>query len=400
MRARPRVFGGCLALGMAIALGPIPRVRADVAYTVTDLGPAVGSSSATGINAAGQVSGSLDSGGLLTHAFISSNGTLTDLGSLPNGGASHGTAINTQGVVVGDSQVVVAGLIRTHAVAASASQPMQDLGTLSGGTDSFATGVNASQQISGFGNTANGYIHAFLIGPTGTINDLSTLNGADANSRAYGINGVGQVVGASETAGGTTHAFIGTPGNLIDLGGLANGNDSSVGLAINDLGRAVGFAGIQGSTHAFRTTPNNTLEDLGVLAGTVSSRANAINNFNIVVGSSQFGSGLSHAFIYDDSLPVKMVDLNALISPAAGWVLNSATGINDAGQIVGTGINGSGQTHAFLLTPTAVPEPSVLVLATLGLGLLVGGRRFRGWVTRERTGGPASVAPAAASPER
>jgi probable HAF family extracellular repeat protein len=64
-----------------------------------------------------------------------------------------------------------------------------------------------------------------------------------------------------------------------------------------------------------------------------------------------------------------MIDLNNLVDPSTGWVLESADGINDSGQIVGYGVNPSGQTHAFLLTPT--PEPSTLCLAiTCGSMLL------------------------------
>jgi probable HAF family extracellular repeat protein len=62
-----------------------------------------------------------------------------------------------------------------------------------------------------------------------------------------------------------------------------------------------------------------------------------------------------------------MQDLNSLIDPSSGWYLEDANGINDAGQIVGTGIDPSGMTEAFLLTPT--PEPasgSLVVLAACG----------------------------------
>jgi probable HAF family extracellular repeat protein len=42
--------------------------------------------------------------------------------------------------------------------------------------------------------------------------------------------------------------------------------------------------------------------------------------------------------------------LNTLIRPNSGWVLNTATGINVWGQIVGSGMR-NGQPHGFLLTP-------------------------------------------------
>jgi hypothetical protein len=77
------------------------------------------------------------------------------------------------------------------------------------------------------------------------------------------------------------------------------------------------------------------------------------------------------AFIYD----TQMRDLNTLIPPGSGWFLSSATGINDAGQITGTGSFG-GPTHAFLLTPVAVPEPGSLLLL---------GAAAAGWAWRARS---------------
>src|SRR5262249_29219537 len=53
------------------------------------------------------------------------------------------------------------------------------------------------------------------------------------------------------------------------------------------------------------------------------------------------------AFVWQNGL---ITDLNTLIDSGLGWVLQIATGINDNGQITGTGTVG-GQTHAFLLTP-------------------------------------------------
>ena len=43
-------------------------------------------------------------------------------------------------------------------------------------------------------------------------------------------------------------------------------------------------------------------------------------------------------------------DLNAYVAPDSGWVLQKATGINDDGQIVGTGSH-NGNTRGFLLAP-------------------------------------------------
>ena len=51
-----------------------------------------------------------------------------------------------------------------------------------------------------------------------------------------------------------------------------------------------------------------------------------------------------------------MRDLNDLIDPTSKWRLNKAVAINNAGQIVGTGRNPSGQEHGFLLSLLPAPD--------------------------------------------
>ena len=87
------------------------------------------------------------------------------------------------------------------------------------------------------------------------------------------------------------------------------------------------------------------MHDLGTLGGT-NSRALAVNKSGRVVGWSEVTGGETHAFLFSGS---SMKDLNAF-TPNSGWVLQQATGINDGGQIVGTGIH-NGNTRGFLLTP-------------------------------------------------
>jgi probable HAF family extracellular repeat protein len=65
-----------------------------------------------------------------------------------------------------------------------------------------------------------------------------------------------------------------------------------------------------------------------------------------VVGRSQNAGSEMRAFLYSGS----MLDLNSLLPPGSGWTLVDATGINNAGQITGTGLS-QGQVRAFLLTP-------------------------------------------------
>jgi len=110
---------------------------------------------------------------------------------------------------------------------------------------------------------------------------------------------------------------------------------------------------------------NGTYTSIGVL-GDYQDYATSINSGGQVVGyltTGEYTAGT--AFIYSDGT---LATLNSLMT-GSGWSFDQASGINDLGQIVGTGENPSGQTDAFLLTPV-VPEPatvSVLAAGVLGL---------------------------------
>ena len=239
---------------------------------------------------------------------------------------------------------------------------MKDLGT-PGGMGSYASGINDSGQVVG---TEGG--QAFLYNK-GSVQNLGTFGGA--KSDACGINSNGQVVGDAWTSGGYDHAFLYSGGSIQDLGTLPSGTDSSA-AAINNLGQIVGTADTGGGYgHAFLYS-GGSMQDLGTLLAGRQSEALGINNSGQVVGYAYagedvYGDPISHAFLYNGSGPIE--DLNSLIIATSGWTLEEATGINDSGQICGYGIDPSGNTDAFLLTP--IPEPSTFVLLAAGaVGLL------------------------------
>src|SRR5438034_456718 len=99
-RATKLVLLAAALCGVAITASALPSQ-----YTIIDLGTLGGSQSfGLSINTAGQVAGiSYLSDNQVIHAFLYSNGTMTDLGTLPGYPAAHSLAfgINASGQVTG-----------------------------------------------------------------------------------------------------------------------------------------------------------------------------------------------------------------------------------------------------------------------------------------------------------
>jgi probable HAF family extracellular repeat protein len=201
--------------------------------------------------------------------------------------------------------------------------------------------------------------HAFLYS-NGAMQDLGTLGGT--NSYGYGINASGQVTGGATTAAGTLHVFVTDPTTfaMTDLGTLT-GYTNSVATGINAGGQVTGYA-YSGSTQyrAFVSdATTNTMTDLGTLGG-ARAQGLGINTSGQVVGTSLISNGTWHGFVYSNG---QILDLNSLLSAsdAATYVITSAAGINDNGQIVANAYTTSVVTPGavvLLLTPAAADAPA------------------------------------------
>jgi probable HAF family extracellular repeat protein len=264
----------------------------------------------------------------------------------------------------------VVGSVNGHA-ALQANGTLIDLGTL-GGATSRANAINNLGQVVGTADLPSGVHHAFLITPQDTtgdglpdvwfrdddnngvndlMTDLGTLGGP--NSEARGINDLGQVVGRadSSTAAGSFRAFVwdsatgmqnlGTFGLPVNPSGLNSGSEAN---AINNHGEVVGTVyslwqgmlnnGMQG----FRWSPQNGVNLLGPMYSGTARQATGINDAGQIVGTSgriNSANVILHWYVATDAFLWQSGTTTSL-----GFAMNSTSNvnvsINDKGQVVGS----------------------------------------------------------------
>jgi probable HAF family extracellular repeat protein len=295
----------------------------------------------------------------VNHAFKWQNGVLTDLGSLigPDN-CSVATSINAKGEISGrwGNGVIdpITGIQEFHAVLWKDGQ-ISDLGTL-GGSVSSGSGINALGQVAGFALNAipdpvsiyhfqlsesvNGTQTRAFLWQNGVMQDLGTLGGPDAWSNF--VNDAGQVTGFSYTDSAinpvtgvpTTHPFLWDPKRgMTDLGSLggtlAGSEPAGFQGAINNLGQVVGASTLAGDLvfHPFLWTNPGPMQDLGTLGGDNAS-ASGVNDAGQVIGVSDLPGNVYHAFLFNSGV---MNDLRTL----NGDSFSTASSINASGQIVG-----------------------------------------------------------------
>jgi probable HAF family extracellular repeat protein len=335
-------------LSLTVVLGGFAaRVAAQPLYSVTDLGvlPTFTASDGNGINASGQVAGSSTRTGV-EHGSVWTSGTLQDVGTLSGFGSSAAVGVNAAGQASGE----VYNNTTSHAFVWTSGSPVLDIhDTTTGFTSSEALGtINTAGQIVGQLTRADGMTHPFLWTGGPGMMDLGPMPGLTYGA-AYGVNDAGAVVGTSWDDFATAKAFLWTSTTgFTDLGGLP-GFLYAWATAINASGQVVGnVSSDSGPIDGFFWTPDTgMMTDLGALPGFLYIQPWAINGQGVAVGQASNDPPTSgRAFIWQNGL---ITDLNTLIPDGSGWVLGIASGINDSGQITGTGTVG-GQTHAFLLT--------------------------------------------------
>ena len=163
---------------------------------------------------------------------------------------------------------------------------------------------------------------------------------SDRYCRAYGINSAGKIVGGSDTGQPIFYpvayaqpvpgmnAVQWDKGTVQDLGTLQP-NEGSEAYGINDKGQVLGRSG----NHAFLWA-GGVMHDLGPGA------AYNINNLGYVIGD---------IFLWHNGTRTPLANL---LPANSGWQITEGRDINDAGEIVGTGVHAPGASpHAFLMYP-------------------------------------------------
>lgn len=251
---------------------------------------------------------------------------------------------------------------------------LMNLGTLPGGTFSFAEAINNHGQIVGV--SENGQIDPASRNPRffavlwedGKIRNLGTLGGM--SSFAGSINEHGQIMGVSLNAipdpfsivglGSTTtltqtRSFLWEHGKMRDLGTL--GGPDTFGVFLNQNGDVAGASYTSDIADPNTGLPpmdpflwrDGKIEDLGNFGGTNDplgpTFVAGLNNRGEVVGVMTLpGDQIAHAFLWDGK---KLLDLNAS-DDGLGGNLSFAAGLNDAGEVVGAAtLPGDQVQHAF-----------------------------------------------------
>ncbi len=352
--------------------------------------------------------------------------TLTDLGVLASGTGnnSYAEAVNDYGVVAGESDTSGNSKIfpTTYTPGPGAAWFNIDSGSSTFSTlGGYANGINDSGLVSCWKPGASAQTFVYNTN-TSTYTNIGTQPGAcngatrvlcGCNSYYTGIdntylnsmNSSGEIVGEYLTAAGNLNGYIWngssttdvpSPGTMsmtgINNSGVAVGNYQagsnpiptgfyySGGTALTSITDMAYPEAINGNAvvggdqeapgvieAAVYTLGNSSATYLGFLPGDSFSIAYSASSSGTVVGA-----GTTDAFVYSNGV---MTDLNTLVQGGLGPFseLNFACGISPNGEyIVGDGtIAATGYTHGFLLTATATPEPSTLLLAVSGLmGLL------------------------------
>jgi probable HAF family extracellular repeat protein len=210
-----------------------------------------------------------------------------------------------------------------------------------------------------------------LLASSYTLVDLGSLGGGQ--SQAIDLNDNNQVVGFSLDAAGAPRAFlfadangdgIADPGEMVNLGALP-GDTASYAYGVSNAGQVVGTSRAvplpgDGNERAVRFNPGGAPTDLGLGQGSnaYSSNATGVNDAGQIVGGALSGPA------YRPFLRSASGALTTFTLAAPYNVSGEAHAVNSAGDVVGysggfAGDSGFIRTAGGTITPVGFPSPSL-----------------------------------------
>jgi probable HAF family extracellular repeat protein len=239
-----------------------------------------------------------------------------------------------------------------------------------GGGSSRAMAINNDGAVAGYVTAENG-LPVAVLWTNDEPRELGSLGGG--SSQALDVNGEDQVVGYSSVNDRSGIVpFIFENGEMRELS-LPDGLQGYAS-EINDSGLILGTALEVGDDVKLVAVAweNETVRLLPGLEPDADTIATAVNEAGQIVGSAATDDGGHEglvAVLWDGD---EVIDLNTQIPAGAGFTLISATGINEAGQILADATASDGSRHGVLLTPS---DESSAKLSRFPSGFVVGAFR-------------------------
>ncbi|HIF41679.1 MAG TPA: hypothetical protein EYQ74_11345 [Planctomycetes bacterium] len=257
---------------------------------------------------------------------------------------SFGGSMNDTGQCVGYS-TTASGDLHAYSWESGTTQDIH-VGPL---TFSKATDINVDALLCG---TNSAFIPGYTISQfrpyvsdtQGNWLDIGTFGGG--GGFAYGLNDHMHVIGIAKDAVESMRPFLWSPSTgMQDLGGLG---EFTTPRDLDNFDRVVGVSANPAGDYRAFIWQAGVLTELPTLGGSAGD-AKAINDHGVVVGQSTDSGEVQYATLWPGGTagPVKLQDA---IRPTTSWVLTGASGINELGEICGTG-KLNGVQRAYRLTP-------------------------------------------------
>lgn len=265
--------------------------------------------------------------------------------------ANVGT-LSTEPLAAAPSSGVLVGIYgdSTLPVAWNVSGPGTSLKLkpLIAGKQSVAKGVNDSGLVVGGGYSPDTLVNkaVFWSLPSTKPKELALPPGT-ATSGATAVSNNGAIVGYAQIGSALVPQVWASRGKAPTS--LPYPGVGAVPTAINASGVIAGWTEIAGGAYKPMVWSGGTYTQLQTLDGT-DAFAYAINDSGVVVGWAR-PDAPGRAVMWENAA---IIDINTRLSEAAkaeGWVLQSASGIDNVGRIIAQGRHPDGQVYPVLLTP-------------------------------------------------